>query len=210
MEHKANYCHTGYLRHVIPTSQLAKTARQAACILRRFDFDTIAFRGMSGALIAPILALRLNKSLIMVRKPNDNTHSELLVEGDKAAKRYIIVDDFQSSGATASTIKFHIERFAPQAECLGVFETFHMREQYNEYRAGERGLNPIRKFMTSEMKEVLQREEEVKDSNEIRKLLAQSKQPYAALPVNAALPVTSPFFAIGLGSFGTVTTTAAV
>ena len=31
-------------------------------------FDTIAFRGMSGALIGPILADALNKHLILVRK----------------------------------------------------------------------------------------------------------------------------------------------
>jgi hypothetical protein len=67
-------------------------------------FDAIAFRGMSGALIGPVLADRLDKKLIMVRKPTDGeSHSRMTVEGEKA-DRYIIVDDFVSSGSTVRAI----------------------------------------------------------------------------------------------------------
>ena len=37
--------------------------------LREQDYDTLAFSGNSGALIAPVLAHLLGKELIMVRKP---------------------------------------------------------------------------------------------------------------------------------------------
>ncbi len=66
---------------------------------RGLKFDAIACRGVSGLLIAPIVAMRLNKTLIVVRK-GEKTHSCYVVEGDHAAKRYLILDDFIASGAT--------------------------------------------------------------------------------------------------------------
>lgn len=86
------------------------------------QFDSIAFRGMSGAVIAGALAVRLKKPLILVRKPYDVTHSCFQVEGNKAVRRYLIVDDFICSGETVGAIKKAIESFAPEAECIGVFQ----------------------------------------------------------------------------------------
>lgn len=48
---------------------------------------------MSGALIAPIVALRMNKPIIMVRKSSEKSHSSRIVEGYKAASKYVILDD---------------------------------------------------------------------------------------------------------------------
>ncbi len=48
---------------------------EAACEkLRGLDFDAIAFTGSSGALIAPMLAWRLGKGLILVRKGGPRTN----------------------------------------------------------------------------------------------------------------------------------------
>lgn len=121
-KHKPEYDHCDYLRNLLPTNRLKKTTERAVAALNREgkDFDAIAFRGMSGALAAIPVALALGKPMLMVRKQTEDNHSGMLVEGDKAAKTYIIIDDFQSSGETARAIRTAIKGFAPEAECLGV------------------------------------------------------------------------------------------
>jgi hypothetical protein len=90
--------------------------------LTKYDFDALAFRGMSGTLIGPSVALAMDKTMILVRKPGVDCHSTYPVEGDQGARRYIIIDDMISSGATAKTIINEIKEFAPNAECLGVIQ----------------------------------------------------------------------------------------
>lgn len=92
----------------------------AACLaLKDLDFDAIAFRGISGALTAPILAYKLHKTLIAVRKPTEDNHSGMLVEGDKGARRYIVVDEIVASGNTVCTIVEKVRQFAPEAQFIG-------------------------------------------------------------------------------------------
>ena len=132
MTHKPEYDHALYLKYLLPTENLRSSVRRARMILKELDFDAIAFRGMSGALIAPSLALSLNKSLLMVRKENDDTHSKNehngLVEGDRAARSYIIVDDMISSGETVRAIRTEIAKFAPHIACLGTLEINDMQK----------------------------------------------------------------------------------
>lgn len=73
-------------------------------------FDHILVTGISGMLIGPTIALRLNKKLAIVRKnPKESSHSSNLVEGYPFGK-YIIIDDFVSSGETVLRIKNAINR----------------------------------------------------------------------------------------------------
>jgi adenine/guanine phosphoribosyltransferase-like PRPP-binding protein len=94
--------------------------------LRGKRFDSLAFRGMSGAVIAPPVAIALKKHLIMVRKPEEPTHSDFPVEGNINSRKYIIIDDFMSSGKTARAIIEAVAKFAPQANCLGVLGVQHI------------------------------------------------------------------------------------
>lgn len=75
-----------------------------ALALKDVDFEAIAYRGNSGALVAPAVAARMGKRLIMSRKPGENSHSSSHIEGPKWALRYVIVDDFVSTGRTINTI----------------------------------------------------------------------------------------------------------
>lgn len=84
------------------------------------EYDTLAFSGYSGALIAPILALAMGKDMALVRKKGDVRASSYDVEGYKNIKKYIIVDDFVCSGDTAARIIKGVKQFAPDAKCLGV------------------------------------------------------------------------------------------
>lgn len=124
----------GYMGNWLDPHELKSHVKQAVDMLveSEIQFDAIAFRGISGAILGPQIAVALDKSMILVRKPNDGSHSlqnaaygtnsklTPLVEGDINARTYIIVDDFQSSGATAKEIRDEIRKVIPKAVCLGV------------------------------------------------------------------------------------------
>lgn len=114
---KASYF--GCALHPAKVQRLVPAATQ---LLSQYNFDAIAFCGMSGAVIAPILAFALNKSLIVVRKPKHSSgehHSPYQVEGDRNTQRYLIVDDFRCSGMTVQYILTEVREFAPLSRCIG-------------------------------------------------------------------------------------------
>lgn len=88
--------------------------------LRGIDFDTFAFSGASGIIAAPYMAYKMKKNMLLVRKPDDSTHSVLPVEGFYRAKRYVVVDDFTSSGKTLRRIIAGIKSVAPEAIFVGM------------------------------------------------------------------------------------------
>jgi hypothetical protein len=104
--HHPRYIHAGYAGSWIVKKNLIENVENISFGLQAgyFDFDAFAFRGNSGALLAAPLAVKMEKSLILVRKTKDTSHSGLLVEGDLGARRYIIVDDMICSGDTVRAI----------------------------------------------------------------------------------------------------------
>ncbi len=68
------------------------------------EFDGIACIGTSGLTVAPILAYEFDKHLMVVRKENDNSHKESSIEAYDSVSKYIVVDDFVSSGRTLENI----------------------------------------------------------------------------------------------------------
>ena len=141
---KPRFKHCDYLRNFIVPNRLQERIKLAHRALKYHDFEAIAFRGMSGALVSIPLALEMNKTLIMVRKPNTDTHSSYPVEGDTKAKRYVIVDDFVASRATAKAVKESVSKFAPDSECIGVLEVSHIETHFFEkYKYGRKNLYPL-------------------------------------------------------------------
>src|SRR5271169_4733500 len=78
----------GHLRPMLEPKRARYTVKQVVKMIRekQLVFDAIACRGVSCLLIAPIVAMRLNKTLIIVRKDGEKTHSGYTIEGDHAAK----------------------------------------------------------------------------------------------------------------------------
>ena len=111
-----------HMRKFIDPQELNTVINYAVEALKSYSFDGIAFQGMSGAFIGPPVALRLNKSMLLVRKDGDTTHSAHKVEGDKTVRKYVILDDFISTGDTLTNIKNHVKKFQPRAKCIGVLE----------------------------------------------------------------------------------------
>lgn len=94
-------------------------------------FDAIAVMGYSMAFIAPCVADALHKHLILVRKPNEFSHSNYAVEGTMC-KKYIIIDDLVCSGETIETIKQKMgDFFYCNAKLVGIYL---YQPQHSSYR----------------------------------------------------------------------------
>jgi orotate phosphoribosyltransferase-like protein len=83
-------------------------------------FDSIVCCGISGLLVAPIVADNLKKNLVIIRKKNDKRYSPFQYEG-VVPQNYIIVDDLICSGETVKHIINTISEDCPNAKCLGVY-----------------------------------------------------------------------------------------
>lgn len=112
-----------------------KTIDRVVFLKAQYDFDTIAFCGMSGAAMAFLISHQLNIPIVCVRKDTDDCHysdgvftvdggtSSYIrrkLEGNFLIKRYLILDDFISSGRTVNFIINSIEKEIPEAKCVGM------------------------------------------------------------------------------------------
>jgi orotate phosphoribosyltransferase len=116
---------TDYLRDALDVNKIPTTVDNIIAVINdnELEFDAIAFRGMSGAMIAPMVAVKLKKNLIMVRKeePHQGHHSRFKVEGGiRDSERYVVVDDLVSSGATVAQIRRDIARINSETKFVGV------------------------------------------------------------------------------------------
>jgi adenine/guanine phosphoribosyltransferase-like PRPP-binding protein len=110
-----------YLERHLDTAGLKLAVQRTIKFLEKKtrEFDAIAFRGMSGALVAPSVATALGKNLLMVRK--EHSHSTMNVEGFYGTpQRYIIVDDFISMGSTCKEIITQVSNFCDENTCVGI------------------------------------------------------------------------------------------
>jgi hypothetical protein len=104
--------YSSYLEEVMDIKNLPQVVTSLADAIRRrkLDFNAIAFRGMSGALVTPMLCRRLKKGMIVCRKDSEQSHGKP-VEGYLVGGNYIIVDDFIGSGHTVKEIVKAIEKW---------------------------------------------------------------------------------------------------
>ena len=120
---------TVYLKHVYEPKLFPKMVEKAITkaeqLNKELKFDTIAFCGMSGAAAAFILGHWMDIPLLCVRKKEENSHfrnsrPSSVCEGNIGTRRYLIVDDFISSGATVNYMIENIGKEMPNAECVGM------------------------------------------------------------------------------------------
>lgn len=115
-----------YLHPVMGTKKLKNCATMLSQLLQKYknDFDTIAFCGVSGTMIGPLLSIMMEKKMLAIRK--DSSHSMYKVEGDYSATRYIIVDDFVASGKTVYGIHNDI------IDSFNTYNQYRNEEGYHE------------------------------------------------------------------------------
>lgn len=115
----ADYIHPSL--HPVIRSDKVKVAVET---LTPLDIDAIAVRGMSGAIIGGAIAHALSIPIILVRKDKhseETHHSCMHVEGPlnwSPLARYVIVDDFASSGNTLRRIQ---DAIGHRAELIGAY-----------------------------------------------------------------------------------------
>ena len=123
MAHKPSI-QSEYLKHIYDLDHYRDTIREAVKALRPWDktypFDSIAFRGTSGAALAFPLSLRLKKTLMCIRKDDGNHFGSNTIEGDHAANTYVIVDDCVESGDTVRKIVEIVDKEVG-AKCVGLY-----------------------------------------------------------------------------------------
>lgn len=103
-----------YLHDVLDIKQRSKIISKVVNNLKRLKSEyAIACCGMSGMLIAPEVAGRLNKPLWIVRK-KENSHAYYKVEGKRLQVNYIIIDDQIASG---NTIRYIIKNINHSMKC---------------------------------------------------------------------------------------------
>lgn len=133
MPHKPQYKHSDYSGVFLEKDRIKYAVPRICAVLRKHRFESIAVQGMSGATIGSIVAYELGKTICLVRKMNDPSHgvdhhrllhptASFFVEGDVAVKRYVILDDFISSGDTVLNIIESMKDFAPWARAIGMIE----------------------------------------------------------------------------------------
>jgi orotate phosphoribosyltransferase len=107
-----------YLKKVFNNKQKNLVISKIVRCLKKVDFNAIAISGYSMSLISPIVATKLNKQIVVVRKMDETCHSYNRVEGFVGRKKkYVIIDDCVSSG---NTIK-HITTYLCDHQCVGVY-----------------------------------------------------------------------------------------
>ena len=115
---------SSYLYNPLDGEKLHKMTKLIVSYIKslKLDFDAVAFRGVSGALVAPSVASSLGKPLICVRKESEKTHTHYQVEGYLCDNcTYIIIDDLIDSGSTIKEIVKKIKAECKKTECKGVF-----------------------------------------------------------------------------------------
>src|SRR5574337_120294 len=126
MDIRTVYLRTIFDPELFPLT-IQKTLEKCQALKKEYDFDSIAFCGISGAAMAFVIAHQMNLPLVCVRKKGESSHyvsqgftNGRLCEGNIGTRKYIIVDDVISSGNTVNYIMDSIEKDCDNAKCMAM------------------------------------------------------------------------------------------
>ena len=115
---------------VFNLEEVIETAKKR---LANVDFDTLVGTGFSGGIVIPTLALQMGKKFVLIRKETDDSHhgkGRLLGE---LGQKWVLVDDFVSSGKTRRRVISKIEEalanYGTSSEMVGEY----MYRAYDKY-----------------------------------------------------------------------------
>ena len=113
----------GYLGEFLHAGKLKAIVNSTIATIRKsgIQFDTIAFTGVSGALVAPAVCMEFNVVPTVIRKNGEGNHSGRNFEGLRGEFRYIVVDDGIAEGRTLDRIITTIRKDSPKAVFAGFF-----------------------------------------------------------------------------------------
>ena len=147
--------HSIHLKKVMNPKELKETAQKVSELIKKYypKAEYIAVCGSSGSLIAGAVSIISGIPILLVRKTNESCHSYYSVEfqgNKKKNPKYVIIDDFISSGDTIDyiirTVKSgiikHLDRAEPnypKFKLLGLvlYQDWSGQEFLSEKRDGE-------------------------------------------------------------------------
>ena len=140
--------HPSYLSNMFVRKNWDLTIKKTLKELRPLSatFDSIAFRGLSGGLIAPIICYNLKKGMVAVRKSrkDEPCHSSNSVESETdCIGRYIILDDQISSGATVLAMLDAIKNAKLEGRCVGIYTYQGFVTRGSIFRPGDKDIPRI-------------------------------------------------------------------
>ena len=99
---------------------------------RTVRFDSIVVRGVSGLIVGAPVAHLIQKPIVVVRKEGVSSHTSSLISNfGEIGGRYVVVDDFVSSGGTLMAIRSEVDRMAGyegrKVEYVGLYEYWYER-----------------------------------------------------------------------------------
>lgn len=88
-------------------------AKHLEKVLQHFNADSVAVTGHSGIIVASAALMLVDFPLMIVRKEGEETHGfSIEGRGDHHYRKYIILDDFVSTGNTVRNIETRITKRA--------------------------------------------------------------------------------------------------
>ena len=135
----------GYSDVQFNTARLRVKAHEIAAILPEMMYklgaDAVAVTGKSGLSLAFATLMLIDFPLIVVRKRGENSHGNP-IEGTRSVdvRKYIILDDFVSSGDTVKTMVDSIDEMVDSAmnvmplRCVGVLQYLRYGTGYDPVR----------------------------------------------------------------------------
>jgi len=138
--------HAEYLTYVANKKLQNITVNLLTYMLKKHQdkFDSIACCGMSMLAISPIIAHKLDKQLILIRKPdelNTTNHSGRKLEYHTLSNSYIIIDDLIDSGKTIGHVDNVMRNHIPNSILYGIstyygfMDGLYYAEDYNIYKS---------------------------------------------------------------------------
>jgi adenine/guanine phosphoribosyltransferase-like PRPP-binding protein len=126
---------TSYLGEALTRGGVYAAARRVRHLIKKngIKFDAVVFTGYSGALVGPVVAAQTGKSMVIIRKEKENTHSAYPVEGEHDVRRFIIVDDFVAGGGTVERILKAMRERRPGSVCVAIvcYSTFNTNRRWD-------------------------------------------------------------------------------
>lgn len=104
-------------------SKFTKLVADAVAALRPVAdcFQSIAFRGTSGAMFGPAIAAALGKGCTLVRKDDGHHEENGPITGSIDMDAYMIIDDLIATGETVRVIQRLLRQYSPCSKCAGIY-----------------------------------------------------------------------------------------
>jgi adenine/guanine phosphoribosyltransferase-like PRPP-binding protein len=115
---------TGYLSAILEPDTFNKTIEKAIEVLSKKRFKTLIVRGLSGVIIGTVVAHRLGKELVIVRKPTERSHGSGLETTNALMANLgacVFFDDFIESGATLKATLAGLREYNRKFNLAGIY-----------------------------------------------------------------------------------------